>query len=99
MSWREKMLQLLVCRRPITVSADKVKPPYILNGTDRGNNFNSPVHSFSGLSPTGLTAIFYCLRFKISIFVASYDSQGYGGGIQPRLHTGIIPASMSEAHT
>jgi hypothetical protein len=23
-----------------------------------------------------------------SIFVASYDSQGYGGGIRPRLHTG-----------
>jgi hypothetical protein len=24
-----------------------------------------------------------------SLFVASYDSQGYGGGIRPRLHTGI----------
>jgi hypothetical protein len=24
-----------------------------------------------------------------SFFVASYDSQGYGGGIGPRLHTGI----------
>jgi hypothetical protein len=24
-----------------------------------------------------------------SLFVASYDSQGYGGGILPRLHTGI----------
>jgi hypothetical protein len=23
-----------------------------------------------------------------SLFIASYDSQGYGGGIQPRLHTG-----------
>jgi hypothetical protein len=23
-----------------------------------------------------------------SLFVASYDSQGYGGGIRPRLHTG-----------
>jgi hypothetical protein len=23
-----------------------------------------------------------------SLFVASYESQGYGGGIQPRLHTG-----------
>jgi hypothetical protein len=25
-----------------------------------------------------------------SLFVASYDSQGYGGGIRPRLHTGTI---------
>jgi hypothetical protein len=23
------------------------------------------------------------------LYVASYDSQGYGGGIRPRLHTGI----------
>jgi hypothetical protein len=34
-------------------------------------------------------AIFYCLRFEISLFVASYGSQGYGGGIRPRLHTGV----------
>jgi hypothetical protein len=25
-----------------------------------------------------------------SLFVASYDSQGYGGGIRPRLHTGLF---------
>jgi hypothetical protein len=25
-----------------------------------------------------------------SLFVASYDSQGYGGGIRPRLHTGSM---------
>jgi hypothetical protein len=25
------------------------------------------------------------------LFVASYDSQGYGGGIRPRLHTGHSP--------
>jgi leucyl aminopeptidase (aminopeptidase T) len=24
-----------------------------------------------------------------SLFFASYDSQGYGGGIRPRLHTGV----------
>jgi hypothetical protein len=33
--------------------------------------------------------IFYCLRFETSLFVASYDSQGYGGSIRPRLHTGV----------
>jgi hypothetical protein len=31
---------------PVTVSADRVKPAYILNGTDRRNNsFNTPVDS------------------------------------------------------
>jgi hypothetical protein len=25
-----------------------------------------------------------------SLFVASYNSQGYGGGIRPRLHTGSL---------
>jgi hypothetical protein len=35
-------------------------------------------------------AIFYCLRFETSLFVASYDSQGHGGGIRPRHRTGNI---------
>jgi hypothetical protein len=35
----------------------------------------------------GLANIFYCLRFETSFFVASYDSQGHGGGIRPHLHT------------
>jgi hypothetical protein len=48
----------------------------------------SPAQSFSGPSPMGLVTIFYSLRFETSLFVASYDSQGYGGGIRPRLHTG-----------
>jgi hypothetical protein len=32
--------------------------------------------------------IFYCIRFEPSLFIASYDSQGYDGGFRPRLHTG-----------
>jgi hypothetical protein len=47
-----------------------------------------PAQSFSGPSPLGLATVFYCLRFETSIFVTSYDSQGHGGGIRPRLHTG-----------
>jgi hypothetical protein len=48
-----------------------------------------PAQSFSGPSPLGLEPVFYCLRFETSLFVASYDSQGHGGGIRPRLHTGL----------
>jgi hypothetical protein len=48
----------------------------------------SPAQSFSGSSPADLVTIFYCLSFETSLFVASYDSQGYGGGIPPRLHKG-----------
>jgi hypothetical protein len=42
---------------------------------------------FLGPSPVGLVTIFYCVRFETSLFVASYDSQDYGGGIRPHLHT------------
>jgi hypothetical protein len=53
---------------------------------------------FLGRSPLGLATVFYCLRFETSIFVASYDSQGHGGGIRPRLHTGSPPYHLSSAH-
>jgi hypothetical protein len=43
-----------------------------------------PAQSFSGPSPLVLLTIFYCLRFETSLFVASYDSQCYGGNIRPR---------------
>jgi hypothetical protein len=39
-----------------------------------------PTQSFSGPSALVLATIFYCLRFETSHFVASYDSQGHGGG-------------------
>jgi hypothetical protein len=45
----------------------------------------------------GLVTIFYCLRFETSLFVASYDTQGYGGGIRPRLHMGIYSNSRNTA--
>jgi hypothetical protein len=38
-----------------------------------------------------LATIFYSLRFETSLFVASYDSQGYGGGIRACLHTQSTP--------
>jgi hypothetical protein len=50
----------------------------------------SPAQSFSGPSPVGLVTIFYCLRFETLLFVVSYDSQGYGGGIRPSLHKSIF---------
>jgi hypothetical protein len=39
-------------------------------------------------SPSRIRVPWDCLRFEVSLFVASYDSQGHGGGIPPRLHTG-----------
>jgi hypothetical protein len=58
-----------------------------------------PVQSFSGPSPLGLVTVFYCLRSETSLFVTSYDSQGHGGGIQPRLHTGLVSGtSQSQSH-
>jgi hypothetical protein len=37
----------------------------------------------------GTRDLFYCLIFETLLFFASYDSQGYGGGSRPRLHTGV----------
>jgi hypothetical protein len=42
----------------------------------------SPAQSFCGRIPLSLETIFYCLRFETSLFVASYDSHGYGRGIR-----------------
>jgi hypothetical protein len=39
----------------------------------------------------------YILRFETSLFVASYNSQGYGGGIRPLLHTRLVQAK-SKSH-
>jgi hypothetical protein len=50
----------------------------------------SPAQPFSVPSAMGLVTIFYCFRFETSVFVASCDSKGYGGGIRPRLHTGEL---------
>jgi hypothetical protein len=41
------------------------------------------------LVPLGLRPYFTVSDFETSLFVASYDSQGHGGGIRPRLHTGV----------
>jgi hypothetical protein len=49
-----------------------------------------PAQSFSGPNPLVLATIFYCLRSETSLFVASYDSQGHGGNIRSRLHTGFF---------
>jgi hypothetical protein len=54
-----------------------------------------PAQSFFGLSPLGLATIFYCLTFETSLSVASYDSQGHGGGIRSCLHTGRCNYQLS----
>jgi hypothetical protein len=42
------------------------------------------------LGSDGLVTIFFCLSFETSLFVASYDSHGDGGGILHRLHTNAL---------
>jgi hypothetical protein len=48
-----------------------------------------PAQPFLGPSPLDGTRDHILLsQTRDSLFVASYDSQGHGGGIRPRLHTG-----------
>jgi hypothetical protein len=57
-----------------------------------------PRSHFWGPSSVVLETKFYCLKFETSLSVASYDSQGYGGGIRPRLHTVSKSKSKSKLH-
>jgi hypothetical protein len=50
------------------------------------------------LVPWDLRPYFTVSRFETSLFVASYDSQGHGGGIRPRLHTGSLSNVKSKSH-
>jgi cleavage and polyadenylation specificity factor subunit 1 len=53
LSRREKTLELLVRGSPVTVSADRVKPSYMLSGTDRRNNsFHPPVDATPIVAPS-----------------------------------------------
>jgi hypothetical protein len=46
LSRREKTLQLLVRGKPVTMSADRVKPAYVLNESDHGSStYNSPANT------------------------------------------------------
>jgi hypothetical protein len=65
----------------LSLSDDRTGLPFIIVAGPRQQ-------SFSGPSSVGLVTIFYSLRFETSLFVASYDAQGYGRGIRPRSHTG-----------
>jgi hypothetical protein len=67
--------------------------------------WSSPAQSFPSLSPAELMTIFYCPIFGTpptwrvswlypqalrSLFIASYESQGYDGRIRTRLHAGQV---------
>jgi hypothetical protein len=58
--------------------------------------WRSPAQSFSETSPLGLETIFYCLRFEISLPVASYDSQGYDEGSEPHLYKSITESGRND---
>jgi hypothetical protein len=56
----------------------------------------SPAQSFSGPSPVGIVTIFYYRIFEAFLFVASYDSQGYGGSIRSRLSLYGLGSDLTE---
>jgi cleavage and polyadenylation specificity factor subunit 1 len=53
LSQRDKTLWLLIRGRPVTMSADRVKPAYILHETNRGNNTNAPAPVNHAIAPPG----------------------------------------------
>jgi hypothetical protein len=73
-------LRSCFCGAP-SLTRGRVCPLYMLLGIPNAVSLGS--------ESLVLATIFYCLRFETSHFVASYDSQGHGEGILPRLHTGF----------
>ncbi|XP_023711055.1 uncharacterized protein LOC111866385 [Cryptotermes secundus] len=55
LSRREKTLQLLVRGKHVTVSADRDKPAYILQETDRGTSINPPAAATPTVGPPAIT--------------------------------------------
>jgi hypothetical protein len=54
----------------------------------------SPAQLFSGPSPVRLVTMFLLYQVRDFHLIASYDSQDYGGGIRPRLHTENYPTIL-----
>jgi hypothetical protein len=63
LSRREKTPQLLVRGKPVTVSADRVKPAYVLNEADCGRAiFNPSASATPGIAPPPATQTTRCGR-------------------------------------
>jgi hypothetical protein len=54
LSRKNKTLQLLICGRPVTVSAERVKPTYILNRANCRNNPNPPAAATPAIAPSAM---------------------------------------------
>jgi hypothetical protein len=87
LSRREKALRLLVRRRPVTVSTARVKPAYVLNGTDRGNStFNPPVNATPAVASPAIqpqpstrpTCSGYHIHFTAHFIIRATISRGGG---------------------
>jgi hypothetical protein len=66
----EKTLQLLVRGKPVTMSADRVKPAYVLKETESGSttfNHHNPSHSTTGYTATASSYPDYAFRSSFSV--------------------------------
>jgi hypothetical protein len=81
----------------------------ILRSESRGTHDHISLSQIRGSSNLqGQVPVFISLRNRVaqlypralgSLSVASYDSQGYGGGIRPRLHMGSSQVSYSDCQS
>jgi hypothetical protein len=67
-----------------------------LRPTARFFIFQLNAYGYSPYVTSSLTRGWICRKLALgSLFVTSYDPQGYGGGIQPSLHMGQLPHAPS----
>jgi hypothetical protein len=83
LSRREKTLQLLLRGKPVTVSADRVKPAYVLNEAGCGSTIFSPSASATpGIAPPPGTQTTHCgRRVRFPACFNTYATFSAGGGV------------------
>jgi hypothetical protein len=87
LSQRDKTLQLLIRGRPVTMSADRVKPAYILHETNCGNNTKTSAPATRAIAPPGTPpqpctkrTCFGChIHFPFRFNIGPTISAGVGG--------------------
>jgi hypothetical protein len=94
-------MPLLVRGRPVTVSIDRVKPTYILNGPDRGNYFFPPVDLTPAIAqPATRTTrsgrhIHFPVRFNIRATISTWAGGGGDVGTTHKSNRELLQGSRS----
>jgi hypothetical protein len=90
--YRLQLLLVLASAVILTFDSHGTHDHILLSEIRESPNLEGQVPVF--ISPRNRVARLYPQALG-SLFVASYDSKGYGGGIRPRLHSAVNPCTLN----